>query len=114
MNSIKTVKGLLSQDFTIEAYDCIANNDKVLLHQIGLDDEAKASIDLERNFRSDLGSEKDSKDSLESFSYDRRKDSKESLESFSFIHRKDNYKKTSLVVNYLKDNGYSATEDSKL
>jgi hypothetical protein len=27
-----------------------------------------------RNFRSDLGSEKDSKDSLESFSHDRRKD----------------------------------------
>ncbi len=68
MNSIKTVKGLLSQDFTIEAYDCIANNDKALLHQIGLDDEAKALIDLERSFRSDLGSEKDSKDSLESFS----------------------------------------------
>ncbi|VVH60457.1 hypothetical protein BAZOLSSOX_2794, partial [uncultured Gammaproteobacteria bacterium] len=40
MNSIKTIKGLLSQDFTIKAYDCITNNNKVLLYQMGLDDEA--------------------------------------------------------------------------
>ena len=64
MNSIKTVKGLLSQDFTIKAFD--------------------------------------------------EKDSDYWSESFSLDHRKDNYKKTSVVVNYLKDNGYSATEDSKL
>jgi hypothetical protein len=38
--SIKTIKGLLSQDFTIKAYDYIANNNKALLYQIGLDDEA--------------------------------------------------------------------------
>ncbi|CAB5508472.1 hypothetical protein AZO1586I_2747 [Bathymodiolus thermophilus thioautotrophic gill symbiont] len=40
MNSIKTVKGLLSQDFTIKAFDGIANNNKALLYQMGLDDKA--------------------------------------------------------------------------
>jgi hypothetical protein len=35
MDLIDTVKGLLSQDFTIKAYDCIANNDKALLYQMG-------------------------------------------------------------------------------
>jgi hypothetical protein len=40
MNSIKTIKGLLSQDFTIKAYDCITNNNKALLYQMGLDDKA--------------------------------------------------------------------------
>ena len=58
-------------------------------------DKAKALIELERNFRSDLSSKKDSEDSSESFSVD---------------HRKDNYKKTSIFVNYLKDNGYSISE----
>jgi hypothetical protein len=42
MDLIDTVKGLLSQDFTIKAYDCIANNDKALLYQMGLDDTPKA------------------------------------------------------------------------
>jgi hypothetical protein len=46
-------------------------------------DKAKALIELERNFRSDLSSKKDSEDSSESFSVD---------------HRKDNYKKTSMIV----------------
>jgi hypothetical protein len=46
-------------------------------------DKAKALIELERSFRSDLSSEKDSEDSSESFSVD---------------HRKDNYKKTSIFV----------------
>ncbi|VVH67302.1 hypothetical protein BSPLISOX_776 [uncultured Gammaproteobacteria bacterium] len=44
MDLIDTVKGLLSQDFTIKAYDCIANNDKALLYQMGLDDEAIACL----------------------------------------------------------------------
>jgi hypothetical protein len=50
-------------------------------------DKAKALIELERSFRSDLSSEKDSEDSSESFSVD---------------HRKDNYKKTSIFVDYIK------------
>jgi hypothetical protein len=58
-------------------------------------DKAKALIELERSFRSDLSSEKDSEDSSESFSVD---------------HRKDNYKKTSIFVDYLKNNGYSVSE----
>jgi hypothetical protein len=36
--------------------------------------------------------------------------SEDSSESFSVDHRKDNYKKTSIFVNYLKDNGYSISE----
>jgi hypothetical protein len=50
---------------------------------------------LEQDFRKNLNDEKDSEESSESFSFDRRK---------------DNYKKTSIFVNYLKDNGYSVSE----
>jgi hypothetical protein len=58
-------------------------------------DKAKALIELEQDFRKNLNDEKDSEESSESFSFDRRK---------------DNYKKTSIFVNYLKDNGYSVSE----
>ncbi len=44
MNLIETVKGLLSQDLAIKTYECIANNDKALLYQMGLDDEAIACL----------------------------------------------------------------------
>ena len=56
-------------------------------------DKAKALIDLERNFRSDLGSEKESKESLDS-------------------KKGNNYKikQTKAFVDYLKDNGYSVSE----
>jgi len=44
MDLIETVKGLLGQDFAIKAYACIANSDKSLLYQMGLDDEAIACL----------------------------------------------------------------------
>ncbi|CAC9515167.1 hypothetical protein [uncultured Gammaproteobacteria bacterium] len=93
MNSIKTVKGLLSQDFTIKAFDCIANNNKVLLYQIGLDDEAKALIDLEGKYKNN---------------------EIESLTSGQTKLEKHNIHTTIKFVDYLKDNNYSVTEDSKL
>ncbi len=58
-------------------------------------DKAKALIELEQDFRKNLNDEKDSD---------------QWSESFSFGRRKDNYKKTSVFVNYLKDNGYSVSE----
>ncbi|AYQ56827.1 hypothetical protein MS2017_1123 [Bathymodiolus thermophilus thioautotrophic gill symbiont] len=44
MNSLQTVKGLISQNFTIIACNCIANNDIARLYQMGLDDKAIACL----------------------------------------------------------------------
>ncbi|CAC9518107.1 hypothetical protein [uncultured Gammaproteobacteria bacterium] len=87
MNSIKTVKGLLSQDFTIKAFD---------------GKESKESLDSQNGKES-----KESLDSQKGSNYKRKqtkafdeKESEEFLDSFSLVHR--------------KDNGYSVTEGSKL
>lgn len=39
-NLLDIVKSVLSHDFTIIAYDCIANKNNTALYQMGLDDEA--------------------------------------------------------------------------
>lgn len=39
-NTLDVVKNILSYDFTIMAYDCIANKNNAVLYQMGLDDEA--------------------------------------------------------------------------
>jgi hypothetical protein len=87
MNSIKTVKGLLSQNFTIKDFD---------------GKESKESLDSQNGKES-----KESLDSQKGSNYKRKqtkafdeKESEEFLDSFSLVHR--------------KDNGYSVTEGSKL
>ncbi len=65
MNSIKTVKGLLSQDFTIKAFD---------------GKESKESLDSQK------GSNYKRKQTK---AFD-EKESEEFLDSFSLVHRKDN------------------------
>lgn len=39
-SALNTIKGVLSHDFTIMAYDCLANKNTAALYQLGLDDGA--------------------------------------------------------------------------
>ncbi len=112
MNSIKTVKGLLSQDFTIKAFDekdsdywsesQKDSNFKIKQTKAFDGKESKESLDSQNGKES-----KESLDSQKGSNYKRKqtkafdeKESEECSDSFSLVHR--------------KDNGYSVTEDSKL
>ena len=87
MNSIKIIKGLLSQDFTTKAFD-----------------------EKESDYWSDSQDEKES-----DYWSDSQKDSNFKIkQTKDFDEKESDYWSDSFSLVHLKDNGYSVTEGSKL